>query len=119
MKLLLAPNKDGSVSVYQDGDFVATYSIKYADAKNGTVPDPEPPVQHTPEPTQAPTEPPPASADPTIEPEILPPSTEEGTTTGSVNQTGFVAGNADNGQTTDVNDQGKGNGKEKGKNKDK
>ncbi|CQR55344.1 Stk1 family PASTA domain-containing Ser/Thr kinase [Paenibacillus riograndensis] len=121
VKLLLAPNKDGSVSVYQDGDFVATYSIKYADAKNGTVPDPEPPVQHTPEPTQAPTEPPPATADPTIEPEILPPSTEEGTTTGSVNQTGFVARDGDNGQTADnkVKDNGKEKGKEKGKNKDK
>ncbi|MNO15895.1 Serine/threonine-protein kinase PrkC [compost metagenome] len=110
VKLLLAPNKDGSISVYQDGDFVTTYTIKYSDAKNGTVPEPEPPVQHTPEPTQAPTEAPPASADPTIEPEILPPSTEEGTTTGSVDQTGLATNNASN-----ESNNGKGDGKGKGK----
>ncbi|MBW4083978.1 Stk1 family PASTA domain-containing Ser/Thr kinase [Paenibacillus sp. S150] len=80
VNLVLAPNKDGSISVYQDGEFVETYTIRYSDAKNGTVPEPEPPVQHTPEPTQAPTDIP-VSADPTIEPEILPPSTEGGANT--------------------------------------
>ncbi|WP_379153202.1 Stk1 family PASTA domain-containing Ser/Thr kinase [Paenibacillus sp. sgz5001063] len=98
VNLLLAPNKDGSISVYQDGDFIETYTIKYSDAKNGTVPDPEPPVQNTPEPTQAPTEAP-ASADPTIAPEILPPSTEGGST-GAADQTGFTNNNAGNVQAS-------------------
>ncbi|OKP82611.1 Stk1 family PASTA domain-containing Ser/Thr kinase [Paenibacillus sp. P32E] len=111
VNLLLAPNKDGSISVYQDGDFIATYTIKYSDAKNGTVPDPEPPVQHTPEPTQAPTDVP-ASADPTVEPEILPPSTGDGNT-GAGNQTGLTTDNAGNVQTTSNKDKVKDKGKSK------
>ncbi|OKP96894.1 Stk1 family PASTA domain-containing Ser/Thr kinase [Paenibacillus sp. P46E] len=111
VNLLLAPNKDGSISVYQDGDFIATYTIKYSDAKNGTVPDPEPPVQHTPEPTQAPTDVP-ASADPTVEPEILPPSNGDGNT-GAGNQTGMTTDNASNVQTTSNS----GKAKDKGKGK--
>lgn len=93
VNLLLAPNKDGSISVYQDGDFIATYTIKYADAKNGTVPQPELPVEQTPEPTQAPTSTPDTS-EPTIEPEILPPGTNDGGNTGAANQTGFMTNNA-------------------------
>ncbi|MHA6532489.1 Stk1 family PASTA domain-containing Ser/Thr kinase [Paenibacillus sp. BAC0078] len=93
VNLLLAPNKDGSISVYQDGEFIATYTIKYADAKNGTVPQPELPADPTPVPTQAPTDTP-VTSEPTIEPEILPPSTDNGGNTGSANQTGFVTTNA-------------------------
>ncbi|WP_019911445.1 Stk1 family PASTA domain-containing Ser/Thr kinase [Paenibacillus sp. HW567] len=98
VNLLLAPNKDGSISVYQDGEFIATYTIKYADAKNGTVPQPELPTEPTPVPTQAPTDVP-VTSEPTIEPEILPPSTDNSGNTGAVNQTGFV--------TTNANDKGK------------
>lgn len=90
VKLVLAPNKDGVVSVYRDGEFMETYPISYVDARNGTVQQPEPPATQTPEPTVQPTEPP-ASAEPTIEPEILPPG--EGGTEGSVDQTGFTSNN--------------------------
>ncbi|MGN7763649.1 Stk1 family PASTA domain-containing Ser/Thr kinase [Paenibacillus sp. 22594] len=111
VNLLLAPNKDGSISVYQDGDFIETYTIKYSDAKNGTVPDPEPPVQHTPEPTEAPTDVP-ASAEPTVEPEILPPSTGDGNT-GAADQTGLTSNNAGNVQTTSNSGKVKDTGKRK------
>ncbi|MCG7407598.1 Stk1 family PASTA domain-containing Ser/Thr kinase [Paenibacillus sp. ACRRX] len=39
--LVLAPNKDGVVSLHRDGKFVDTYPISYSDAKQGTVPIPE------------------------------------------------------------------------------
>ncbi|MGW7158429.1 Stk1 family PASTA domain-containing Ser/Thr kinase [Paenibacillus taichungensis] len=54
--LILAPNVDGVVSVYRDGQFLDTYLVSYSDAKNGTV------------------------VVPTIEPEkgaVPPPTTEE------------------------------------------
>ncbi|MEK4056393.1 Stk1 family PASTA domain-containing Ser/Thr kinase [Paenibacillus sp. FSL F4-0087] len=35
--LILAPNVDGVVSVYRDGQFLDTYLVSYSDAKNGTV----------------------------------------------------------------------------------
>ncbi|WP_315793134.1 Stk1 family PASTA domain-containing Ser/Thr kinase [Paenibacillus sp. BIC5C1] len=35
--LILAPNVDGVVSVYRDGQFLDTYLVSYTDAKNGTV----------------------------------------------------------------------------------
>lgn len=35
--LVLAPNVDGVVSVYRDGQFLDTYLVSYIDAKNGTV----------------------------------------------------------------------------------
>lgn len=35
--LVLAPNVDGVVSVYRDGQFLDTYLVSYSDAKNGTV----------------------------------------------------------------------------------
>lgn len=38
VKLVLAPNKDGAVSVHRDGSFVETYPVSYIDAKQGTVP---------------------------------------------------------------------------------
>lgn len=39
--LVLAPNKDGYVSVYRDGALLDTYQILYSDAKQGTVTVPE------------------------------------------------------------------------------
>lgn len=36
--LILAPNKNGVVSVYRDGVFLETYPVSYIDAKQGTVP---------------------------------------------------------------------------------
>lgn len=93
--LVLAPNKDGVVSIYRDGVFFETYPVSYVDAKNGTVQLPEPPVEATPEPTVTPSEAP-ASADPTIEPEILPnPGGDNGDApvNGAADQTGFLTGN--------------------------
>ncbi|WP_054940245.1 Stk1 family PASTA domain-containing Ser/Thr kinase [Paenibacillus ihuae] len=104
VNLVLAPNKDGAVSVYQDGEYIEAYEIRYSDAKNGTVQQPEPPATQTPEPTVAPTETP---AEPTIEPEILPPGSEEGGDAGGNNQTGYIVDNASEGQ-----------GNKKGKDKD-
>lgn len=86
VNLVLAPNKDGAVSIYQDDEYIEAYEIRYSDAKNGTVPQPEPPVTETPPPpTAEPTEPP---AEPTIEPEILPPGSEEGGNPEDANQSG-------------------------------
>ncbi|QUL57428.1 Stk1 family PASTA domain-containing Ser/Thr kinase [Paenibacillus tritici] len=95
VNMLLAPNKDGMVSVYRDGKFLETYPITYVDVKNNTVQQPEPPpVQtQTPEPTVAPTETPVPAPDPTIEPEILPPDTGEGDGTGETDQTGLLPDN--------------------------
>lgn len=39
--LVLAPNKDGVVSVYRDGQLMDTFEVRYFDAKNGTVTTPE------------------------------------------------------------------------------
>lgn len=36
--MILAPNKNGVVSVYRDGVFLETYPVSYIDAKQGTVP---------------------------------------------------------------------------------
>ncbi|GGA21882.1 Stk1 family PASTA domain-containing Ser/Thr kinase [Paenibacillus physcomitrellae] len=47
--LVLAPNKDASVSVYRDGQLFDTYRVSYIDAKQGTVPTPELPVTAPPE----------------------------------------------------------------------
>lgn len=41
VKLLLAPEKNGSVQIFRDGKSLETYSVFYSDAKNGTVPVPE------------------------------------------------------------------------------
>lgn len=101
VNLVLAPNKDGSVIVTQDG-VLETYVIPYIDAKNGTVQEPEPPVVATPKPTEAPVEPTP-SAEPTIEPEILPPgSDDEDAEDGAVNQTGFVPNSSKNNNASNI-----------------
>ncbi|MBP1999356.1 serine/threonine-protein kinase [Paenibacillus shirakamiensis] len=52
--LVLAPTKDGVVIVYRNGKFLDTYQVSYIDAKQGTVPDPNPnvPANTTPEPPQ-------------------------------------------------------------------
>lgn len=47
--LVLAPNKNGYVSVHRDGALLDTYPISYIDAKQGTVPVPEFPVSGEPE----------------------------------------------------------------------
>ncbi|WP_223066476.1 Stk1 family PASTA domain-containing Ser/Thr kinase [Paenibacillus caui] len=47
--LMLAPNKDGSVTVYRDDQIFATYPVSYIDAKQGTVPVPELPTTSDPE----------------------------------------------------------------------
>lgn len=36
--LILAPNKNGAVSVHRDGAFLETFPVSYIDAKQGTVP---------------------------------------------------------------------------------
>lgn len=41
VKLILAPNKNGTVSVFRDGALLETYQVSYIDAKQGTVPVPE------------------------------------------------------------------------------
>ncbi|QWU13498.1 serine/threonine protein kinase [Paenibacillus sophorae] len=117
VNLILAPNKEGAVMVYRDGEFFDTYSVSYIDAKNGTVPIPEPsPVNppspspaETPAETPAGTEP---SADPVTAPgtEGTPPDTggEQG-----VNQTGYSASG-----TQIISGQGDASGhKKKGKDK--
>lgn len=91
VNMVLAPNKDGNVSVYRDGEFFETYVVNYMDVKNNTVPIPELVGEPTAEPTVEPTEPP-ATEEPTTEPTIAP---TEPVDTGSnensnANQTGLV-----------------------------
>ncbi|UHA74031.1 Stk1 family PASTA domain-containing Ser/Thr kinase [Paenibacillus sp. 481] len=40
IELVLAPNKDGAVSVYRDGQYLESYPVTYNDAKNNNVPQP-------------------------------------------------------------------------------
>ncbi|MFD1176179.1 Stk1 family PASTA domain-containing Ser/Thr kinase [Paenibacillus puldeungensis] len=47
VKLILAPNKNGTVSVFRDGALLETYQVSYIDAKQGTVPVPEFPQSNT------------------------------------------------------------------------
>ncbi|MBY0011057.1 Stk1 family PASTA domain-containing Ser/Thr kinase [Paenibacillus typhae] len=114
VNLVLAPNKDGAVSIYQDGEYIEAFEVRYSDAKNGTVQQPEPPATQTPEPTIAPTQAPP---DPTIEPEILPPDSGEGENTGDADQTGFLTEDAVQAKQAG-NGKGNGNGNNKDKKKD-
>ncbi|CAM4452737.1 Stk1 family PASTA domain-containing Ser/Thr kinase [Paenibacillus typhae] len=117
VNLVLAPNKDGAVSIYQDGEYIEAFEVRYSDAKNGTVQQPEPPATQTPEPTVAPTQAPP---EPTIEPEILPPDSGEGENTGDADQTGFLTEDAVQAkQAGNGKGNGKGNGNGNGNNKDK
>ncbi|WP_151734749.1 Stk1 family PASTA domain-containing Ser/Thr kinase [Paenibacillus tengchongensis] len=105
--LILAPNKDGAITVYVNGDYVEAYEVRYSDAKNGTVDEPQLPVTETPPPTPAPEQ---TSPDPTIEPEILPPSDGgEGGEAPEGEQTGYIL-NDQNSQTNNGNGNGKGNG---------
>ncbi|WP_339256046.1 Stk1 family PASTA domain-containing Ser/Thr kinase [Paenibacillus sp. FSL P2-0136] len=122
VNMLLAPNKDGMVSVYRDGEFLETYPITYVDVKNNTVQQPEPPPveTQTPAPTVAPTEPvqptETPAPEPTAEPAIIPPDTGEGEVTGETDQTGYVPGNGQNNNElasalNKGNSKGKANGK--------
>lgn len=56
--LVLAPNENGAVSVYRDGQFLDTYVVTYAEAKNGTVivPTIEPEISNQPPPANEPEE---------------------------------------------------------------
>ncbi|MHA7579848.1 Stk1 family PASTA domain-containing Ser/Thr kinase [Paenibacillus vandeheii] len=107
--LILAPNVDGVVSVYRDGQFLDTYLVSYSDAKNGTV------------------------VVPTIEPEKgadPPPTTEEPDQGGGGDDEGTVdthqegepdtpvEGEGDN-EETDTSAMKNGNGHVKGKDKKK
>ncbi|MCQ4085998.1 Stk1 family PASTA domain-containing Ser/Thr kinase [Saccharibacillus sp. JS10] len=47
VSLVLAPNRNGAVSVYRDGQFVDSYTVNYSDAKNGTYMQPQFPQQQT------------------------------------------------------------------------
>ncbi|MEK3904158.1 Stk1 family PASTA domain-containing Ser/Thr kinase [Paenibacillus sp. FSL R7-0179] len=127
VNMLLAPNKDGMVSVYRDGEFLETYPITYVDVKNNTVQQPEPPPEETPTPapTVAPTEPvqpvETPAPDPTADPAIIPPDTGEGEVTGETDQTGYVPGNGQNNNELasalsngNSNGKGKSNGNGKG-----
>lgn len=106
INMVLAPNKDGVVSIYRDGEFYDTYPVSYMDAKNGTVPVPELPTPTpTPEPTLSPT-PPPATEQPTNDPAMAPDQGTNGAANnsggnssngaGNVDQTGFLSGVQDN-----------------------
>ncbi|WP_150268538.1 Stk1 family PASTA domain-containing Ser/Thr kinase [Paenibacillus tepidiphilus] len=109
--LVLAPNKDGAITVYVNGEYVEAYEVRFSDAKNGTVDEPQLPVAETPAPTPTPEPTPP---DPTIEPEILPPSDDGGEAVDG-EQTGFIL-NDKNSQASNGNGNGNGKGN---KNKDK
>ncbi|WP_410511596.1 Stk1 family PASTA domain-containing Ser/Thr kinase [Paenibacillus sp. BR2-3] len=93
VKMVLAPNKDGVVSVYRDGEFFETYLVSYMDAKNNTVPMPQ--LEPTAEPTQQP-----ATEEPTAEPALSPDNPDTGGTDGNsnVNQTGALNNGKDKGK---------------------
>lgn len=57
VELVLAPNKDGLVTVYRDGEQIGVYPVSYIDAKQGTVPVPELPATVEPEESDAPVPP--------------------------------------------------------------
>ncbi|MFJ2044412.1 Stk1 family PASTA domain-containing Ser/Thr kinase [Paenibacillus taichungensis] len=107
--LILAPNVDGVVSVYRDGQFLDTYLVSYSDAKNGTV------VMPTIEPEKG-ADPPPT----TEEPEQGGGGDDEGTV--DTNQEGEpdtpVEGEGGNGEA-DTSAMKNGNGLAKGKDKKK
>lgn len=107
--LILAPNVDGVVSVYRDGQFLDTYLVSYSDAKNGTV------VMPTIEPEKG-ADPPPT----TEEPEQGGGGDDEGTV--DTNQEGEpdtpVEGEGENGEA-DTSAMKNGNGLAKGKDKKK
>ncbi|ASA21053.1 Stk1 family PASTA domain-containing Ser/Thr kinase [Paenibacillus donghaensis] len=121
--LVLAPNKNAAILVFSDGELIETYSVNYIDAKNDTVPAPEPPATPTPAPTPTPTpEPTPEPTDIPVDNEIIPdPGTEnEGNNSGNgnVNQTGFVPEGSANNELAE-NKAVKEKAKDKGNGKDK
>jgi eukaryotic-like serine/threonine-protein kinase len=98
VNMVLAPNKDGVVSVYRDGEFFETYLVSYMDAKNNTVPIPDV-DDGTAEPTEQPTEPP-ATEEPAADPAVSPENPA-----------------SDNGNGDQAASEGNGNGKGKDKTK--
>lgn len=97
VNLVLAPNKDGAVIVYRDGEYFDTYTITYSDAKNGTV---EIPEVSPAEPSATPTDQPadnPASVQPSANPADAPPAdgdqSGDGSAETAVNQNGNGKGN--------------------------
>lgn len=102
VKMVLAPNRDGVVSVHRDGAFFETYIVNYMDAKNNTVPIPEIETEPTPQPTEQPTEAPmptePAS-------EITPAPESEGDGNDNADQTAFTNNGKAKGKSKDKNDE--------------
>ncbi|MDO7905244.1 Stk1 family PASTA domain-containing Ser/Thr kinase [Paenibacillus sp. JX-17] len=93
--LLLGPNKDGTISVFREGQFIDTYPVRYIDAKNGTVEQPQLPQTNTDTGSEA-----------------TPP--EDQPTSGNAN-TGKPEEPANNGEGNNAEPAGKGKGKDKGK----
>lgn len=61
VSLVLAPNRNGVVMVYRDGQLVESYPVDYTEASRGTFQQPEVPQkqpEETPPPEQTPTDPP-------------------------------------------------------------
>ncbi|NGZ74006.1 Stk1 family PASTA domain-containing Ser/Thr kinase [Saccharibacillus alkalitolerans] len=56
VSLVLAPNRNGAITVYRDGALIATYPVDYTEAARGTFQQPEMPKKE-PEPTPPPAEP--------------------------------------------------------------
>ncbi|WP_310549984.1 Stk1 family PASTA domain-containing Ser/Thr kinase [Paenibacillus glufosinatiresistens] len=121
VNLVLAPNIDGVVNVYRDGDFYDSYPVTYMDAKNGTVPIPEPSAaEPPPSPSVTPTATAPPSPDQPADPAAVPDDGEQDG--GEADQTAYVLPNANpNANANKASDHAKvkGNGQEKTKNKDK
>ncbi|CAM4466019.1 Stk1 family PASTA domain-containing Ser/Thr kinase [Paenibacillus xylanexedens] len=110
--LVLAPNENGAVSVYRDGQFLDTYLVSYSEAKNGTVNVPSiDPEQSTETP-------------PENEPDPGEGSVDEGSGSVDPNQEGEpestpADGEGDNvDEDTSAMNNGKGHGKEKEKKKE-
>ncbi|WP_413407907.1 Stk1 family PASTA domain-containing Ser/Thr kinase [Paenibacillus amylolyticus] len=110
--LVLAPNENGAVSVYRDGQFLDTYLVSYSDAKNGTVNVPSiDPEQSTETP-------------PENEPDPGEGSVDEGSESVDPNQEGEPESTPADGEGDSVDEDtsamnnGKGHGKEKEKKKE-
>ncbi|OMF06344.1 serine/threonine protein kinase [Paenibacillus amylolyticus] len=110
--LVLAPNENGAVSVYRDGQFLDTYLVSYSEAKNGTVNVPSiDPEQSTETP-------------PENEPDPGEGSVDEGSGSVDPNQEGEPESTPADGEGDSVDEDtsamnnGKGHGKEKEKKKE-
>ncbi|MFX3646231.1 MAG: Stk1 family PASTA domain-containing Ser/Thr kinase [Paenibacillus sp.] len=108
--LVLAPNENGAVSVYRDGQFLDTYLVSYSEAKNGTVNVPSIDPEQS---TQTPPENEPDPGDGSVDEGSVDPNQE-----GEPDSTP-VDGEGDNvDEDTSAMNNGKGHGKEKEKKKE-